>query len=284
MTKTQKVMILAVLASTVCTLPLEAGVISKPVQEVIELIAKKSGGKVLSQALKESAEQAFKKYGDDILKAIKTGGEDALKAGEKYGDDFWKLCKEVPDGAKVLAVNADEMIPLVKKHGIELLEIEAKAPGVGRELVKQFGDDTVKALAKAPVDDLGKLAGLAKRADSPATKKMLLETYQKSSNPSKFLDAITPKKILAAGVTAAIITAAYKVSDAAGDVIRDPETSVLGPLAEPVKYCGWIVGIIVCVLGGLWLYFKLKLNRNIFRELRFFKKLKSHRKSKQEKI
>ena len=143
------------------------------VSEAVEVAAKKSG-RVLAPAAREAAESALSKlvtkYGDDILQSVKMGGLEAIEQGAKYGDDFWALCAKTPAATRALALHADDLIPLTRRIGSEVLEFEVRNPGLTMRVVSEFGDDAVKALANTPPDDVSRLLGYAAKADSPATK------------------------------------------------------------------------------------------------------------------
>ena len=203
-----------------------AKVASKAVEETLEIAAKRSG-KVLSKTTEKKLGvellEFAGKYGDDVIPLVREGGLEVLEQGAKHGDDFWRLCKQVPAASRAMALHADELIPLAKRIGPEVLEIEAKTPGMAARLVREFGDDAVKTLAKHP-DDTTRLVGYAAKADSPETARLLYETYKKSSNPSAFLEHLNWKHIMAAGLSSAAIISAYQISDGVQEGLNNPET------------------------------------------------------------
>ena len=179
------------------------------IRETIEAAAKVSG-KTLTRSAGHSArialEKAMVQYGDDAARIVKAGGLETLQAGTKYGDDFWRLCKKSsPDTIRRFSLHADDWMPHIKRIGDDFIRLEEKAPGLGIKAVQTFGDDAVKIFSQAPADDLSRMIGYAKRAESPAAKKYFLETYKKGG--SKFLDSLNGKKILAGGLSIAAITA-----------------------------------------------------------------------------
>lgn len=197
---------------------LYAGIINatvKTVSETAEFAAKKSG-KALSPAMRKATEKAIEKavvnYGDDVLKTVAHGGLETLEAGAKHGDDFWRLCHTAhPSAVRSLALHADDLMPIAKRLGPEFMTLEGKVPGLGRKAVHLFGDDAAKALAKAPADDISKLIGFAEKADSAKTASLLYKTYQKDGG--RFLKYLDWKTIMASGLTASTIIAAYKISN-----------------------------------------------------------------------
>ncbi|MCX6985549.1 MAG: hypothetical protein NT118_12500 [Lentisphaerae bacterium] len=185
------------------------------IDEAVEVASKVSGKAIGASSRAIVARQlaeATVKYGDDAIKAARNGGLELSEAAAKYGDDVWKYSSQAPSGARALAVRTEELLPLARKIGPEVLEMEAKAPGITKVLAQDFGDDAVRYLAKnAPAEDLTRLAGYARRADSLEAKKLLYETYQKIG--AALFERIEWKTVLASGVSVAMITGAYKVGD-----------------------------------------------------------------------
>lgn len=232
------------------------------IQETIEAAAKVSGKALSSSSGKAAGKiltKVVQKYGDDALKVVKNGGIEAIKQGRKYGDDFWKLAKHAsPQTARSLALHADELMPIAKRIGPQFIHLENKIPGLASKVATEFGDDAVRYLAKnASPNDVSKLLGFAGRADSPATKKLLFESYRKGG--TSILKKLDTKKILALGLTASMITAAYKVSDGIETGIEqvaksNPETfqNVVGNIVLPFQI---LVGILVVLFA--WPLLKL---------------------------
>ncbi len=193
------------------------------IQETIE-IASRVSGKTLNPAARKLATEELEKwaikYGDDAIRATEKGGLELLEAASKYGDDVWHLSSKVPQATRALAVRADELIPMTKRIGTEVLELEARIPGIAEKIVEHFGDDAVKYLAhNVSPEDLTRLTGYAAKADSPATKALLYEKYKEAG--THFLDKLDYKQILAGGLSIAAITAAYEVSK--GERIKSEE-------------------------------------------------------------
>lgn len=191
-----------------------AGPVRAIVSEAIEFAAKRSGkalGPLAKKATGEAIEKACTRYGDDVLKAIKSGGLEAVEQGAKHGDDFWRLCKLNPQAARSLALNADTLIPHAKRIGPEFLQLEGKLPGLALEATKHYGDDAIRTLAKIPKDDAAKLITFAKHADSPKTVSKLFANYSKYG--SKFLKALDAKKIVALGLTGAMLMVSDNICD-----------------------------------------------------------------------
>lgn len=261
-------------------LPAEAGAgkaAAKVVEETIELAAKRSGrvvGKAAESRLGRELVEATLKYGDDVMPLVREGGLEVLEQGAKHGDDFWRLCREVPAGSRALALHADDLMPLARRIGPDVLRLESRAPGLTVRIVEEFGDDAVKTLAKQPPQDVTRLLGYAAKADSPETEKLLYKTYVNSSNPSAFLDHLNWKHIMAGGLTAAMITTAWKTGNAT-ETFAEKVGNATETLASehPDAFTGFFddltlpFKIIVYALGALliWMLFPAaRCFRNLF--------------------
>ena len=245
--------------------PVHAGVTAKVISKTLEAAAKRSG-RVLTKGMKvrlgKTLAQSVAKYGDDILPLVRRGGLEMVEQGAKHGDDFWKLCRAVPGASRSLALHADKLLPLTRRVGPAVLKIEQKTPGLAARVVKEFGDDGAKALANAPAGDLPRLVGFASRADSPATRKLLLDCYRKSAAPGKFLEHLNWKHVMAAGLSAATITAAYKISDGVEEATKKlgqehPEIAreVIKDTLAPFRY---ILYAFVALLAGPFAISRIK--------------------------
>lgn len=207
-----------------------AGAAGKILTETVEIAAKRSG-RALSPTAKAVARRTLadcvRHYGDDALKIASRGGLEAIDCMAKYGDDFIRLTGHSPDAARILALHADELMPLAQRIGPEFMKLETKVPGLGARAVQTFGDDAVPRLAKMSADDAAKVIALGCRADSPQTAKMLLAAAEKTGG--KVLQHLDAKRILAYGLSAAMITGAYKVSGGVAEAVKtSPGTVTVG--------------------------------------------------------
>lgn len=230
--------------------------------EVAGAMAKISGrelaGSAARKALTAQLRTAAAKHGDDIIKAARYGGVELAEAAAKHGDDVWKFAVKCPAGARQLALHTDELLPLARRIGPEVLELEARKPGIARRIFQEFGDDGIRALSKAPAKDLPVLAGYAAKADSPAARSLLLEYYGKTGG--KILKKLNWKTIAASGLSVAVITAAYKTADSAGEALetmaeKNPETikdimtngfnRITAPIVWPLTIFGSAIALVL---------------------------------------
>lgn len=248
-------------AFTLSAVPISAA--RQAAAKAVTLAAKRSN-RTLQPAARVAAEEAackaFAKYGDDVFHVMEKGGLESLKQGERYGKDFWKICSHAPPQAvRSLALHADTLLPLAKRIGPEFLALEGKVPGLGAKCVKLFGEKSAKTLAKASPSEIKQLVGYAQKADSPQTVRLLHEAYEKSNGT--ILKHLSWKQIMAGGLSAGTVIAAYKLS---GGVSKLAETNPsefvrlvtqltwplqLGLLVLVILLC-WELGRIIVRAGG----------------------------------
>lgn len=231
-----------------------ASVVSKVTQEALEATvesaAKKSGRALDSdlarRAAVEQVEGLTRTYGDDVLKLVEDGGLEFVEAVPKYGDEMVKLAsKATPQARRVLALNPEELLPLSRRVGVEALELEAKVPGQASNVFRLFGDDGGKYVAKnVPTEDLPRLIKYGEMADSDATRRALLEAYEKEGK--SLFERIPPKLVLAGGLTAAMLYGVHEASDIARE---NP-----GFLSDIINHATSVGGIVLLVAIVLLLW------------------------------
>lgn len=243
----KKVIVFAALFMFAGTLSMQAVPISpfvKALDEVI-VVASKTSGRVLSPAARKAAEESLemlvKKYGDDVLLTVERGGLEALDLSAKYGDDFLKLCQKVePSAVRFVVLHSDELVPIAKRIGPEFISFNAKHPYTAKEAVKIFGDESVHTLKNVSREDLIKLVGYAKKADSPATASYLYSSFQKSGRA--ILDHLDAKHILAYGLSYGMV----KTAGGVGDAVRTVAEKAPEPIARSAG-----TGIVFCAVSGM---------------------------------
>jgi len=99
----------------------------------------------------------------------------------------------------------------VTKLGAEAVELEVKAPGLTRTVFTVFGDDAARKIATTvPAEDLPRLVSYAERADTPQTRALLLEAYEREGR--SLFERIPAKLVLTGGLTTAMIYGTHRAS------------------------------------------------------------------------
>jgi hypothetical protein len=253
-----------------------SGIVGRPtvVREFVELLAGKSVTKIGSATMRESVETMSRlsaKYGDNVYKVVDDAGFGLLKATSKHGDEVIEIAmKTSPEAAEFLGRNADEMLPHIRRYGVEYLEIEAKSPGMATKAFAIFGDDAGKSVAKAiPAEDLPRFLKYASSADSPKAREALLQAYKKGGRG--FLERLSPKQIMATGLSISMITVAASggvavmdVADGVSDTVTENKdvarTFIIGGWAMIGSVILFIVAILLWRFGLMPWHRKPKQN------------------------
>ena len=238
------------------------------VREFLENLARKETGKVISKGALDVAETTIQKYGktyglEKMMEITTHGGLDIFEAFARHGDDVFKYAAKVsPKGCKALASNADTLLPLAKKIGPEVIELEAKAPGLSNKIFQAFGEQGVRDIAThVPAKDITKLLHFGEMADSKATRELLLDLYKKNG-PSIF-QKIPPGAILATGAAGGMLiisggiatTIITSVGPGIGDSVG-PDTP-----ARVINNAAYVAGAVVLLVALLWVYLRFVLNK-----------------------
>ena len=257
------ILLLGLMIAVSTALPLSAVPVSvtrKAAAKAVSIAAKRSGRALTPAAriaMEEAACKAFAQYGDDVFRVLEKGGLEALKQGERHGKDFWKLCSHAtPQAARSLALHADTLMPIARRVGKDFVTLEGKVPGLGAECMKLFGDQSAKTLAHAPAGEITQLVGYARRADSPQTAKLLHEAYRKSGG--QVLRHLNWKHIMAGGLSAGAVIAAYKLSGGVAELAeKHPESfeRIIDKWTWPIP---WVLLIFLTLLIWPigWIFFR----------------------------
>ena len=224
--------------------------VSQIVREAVEFAFKKSGREVVERTSREAVEQSVEagvaKYGSRAAKAVADGGVELVEAAAKYGDDVMRVAVDAtPAARRALALQPSRMLPLVREFGEEALEIEAKSPGLARRVFTTFGDDGGRQIAKqVPAEDLPRLLTYAEKADTPKTRRLLLDVYAKEG--ATIFEKIPASLVLATGLSTSMLYGTHRATepfDAAGDAIRNsPDLA-----RETTTGFLWVFGVVAVI-------------------------------------
>ncbi|MBT3378618.1 MAG: hypothetical protein HN406_23625 [Lentisphaerae bacterium] len=245
--------------------------------EAIEAAARLSGRHLDDAsrvALRRTVSTATRRHGDDVLLAMRHGGIELAEAAARHGDDVWKWSSRVPGVSRSLALHADNLVPMTRRLGKNVLRLEAKAPGLPRMLATRYSDDIASSFVRSVrPNDATRTAGFLAKADGPATRTLLLRRYRETEG--KILKWLDWKTVMAFGLTAAVVTSAHEVSDGVQEGLKtvsqtSPETfgrtltDTVAPVSKPLGWLGR--GAVVCLVLAIVL--GLRLPSRMIREVR----------------
>jgi hypothetical protein len=231
------------------------------IEETVEHLAKRSGKKVLESASKKTAcetlERLVKTYGDNVLTVVDDAGFKLLEAVPHYGDEVIQLAaKASSQGRRAFAQNIPELLPAVRRVGMDILELEAKAPGLAIRAFNTIGDDAARAVARnIPAEDVPRILRYAEKADSPSTKKLLLETYEKEGK--LLFERIPAKLVLASGLSASMLYGTHQLTNPARAIGNAIDNNFEVADKAVGRFMGWGSMIILFVIVLLFWRFEL---------------------------
>jgi hypothetical protein len=122
-----------------------AGIPSAPARKAAREIVKAFGREAVERAEPRVA-RLVEALGDDAVRALRAAGPAGVSMLERYGAAGARLLSRWgDDGARLLASEGDEAVKLVAKLGDEAAEFMIRHPGVGRELLEEFGEQALRA-------------------------------------------------------------------------------------------------------------------------------------------
>ena len=238
-----------------------AGVVGRVANEVLERTLRqaetKSGRVIADPVAKQDALRALEKIeitlGKDGLKAVEDSGIEILESIPSYGDDLVKLTMQAsPQARRAFAQNVPELLPLVRRVGIEVIELEAKVPGMAQKAFNTFGDDGARKLVNdVPAEDIPRLLKYAEKSDSSETRQVLLKTYSKEGK--SLFERIPAGLVLSTGLTASMLYGTHRVTDPAvalGDAIRNNPKVAHTAIQSFIGYGAMVAFVIIVIL--LW--------------------------------
>lgn len=230
-------------------------------REVLERVliesAERSGSGLLEEGAKKSAietlERLAGRYGDDALKVARDGGIELIKAVPKFGDEVFDIAiKASPEARRAFARDLPGLFPLAKRVGVDALELEARTPGLALKTFSTFGDEGGKIVARSvPSEDVPRLLSYGEKADSKATRDLLIERYGKEGK--SIFERIPSKLVLASGLSASMLYGTHRGTEpfqATGDAIRENDDLAQNAVT---LFC-MIGGVLVLILVALLLW------------------------------
>ena len=236
--------VLSLIALGILQGQLSANPVAKSVfREVLESVIRKEGKSAMSHTGLEAMENTMIRYSsihgpEAITRLTTTGGTNFLRGLEKYKGEFIDLSMKLSDdGVRVLSRKCDHLMPLAKKFGPEIVELEAKAPGVHSLVIKHYGPESLELFArKIPSSDITHLLQLAERAKDKTAKDMIVKTYVREGR--SFFEKIPPKLVIAVGVGGGLVFIAKGVGDGAkavGEGVKDGIEIISHPVGKSLE-------------------------------------------------
>lgn len=226
------------------TLPVPAPAFTgRPALEVIEQLSR-AAGRAPARGAAEALERALVREGDAALEMARRGGLGLPEAAARHGDEVFRYAVRVPEAAPALAARADELLPLARAHGEDLLRLEARVPGLGGDAARLFPQgDALRRLSRLPPDQARDIISYAHHATDAEAPLLLLRAVERGGGA--VLRRLDPKTILALGLSSAMVIGSAGGAVAIGS---SPESfiAMLRSLSLPVAGS---LGLVILAIG-----------------------------------
>lgn len=186
------------------------------IEETLEYAARISGREIGEQAARKSANETLERlakiYGDDVLKVVRDGGLELVESVPRYGDDVIDIAlKASPAARRAFARDLPNLFPIARRVGVDVIELEARTPGLAVKVFTTFGDEGGRIIAKnVPIEDVPRLLSYAEKADTSATRDLLLEVYREEGK--SLFERIPAKLVLATGLSASMLLGTHEIA------------------------------------------------------------------------
>lgn len=258
--------ILLVVLFTPSAIYAQGGLVRKAVTELVEFFAEagaKQSAKELAEiggekTVREVLEKAATQGGDDLVMQVvslgKSSGPRALKALDGDPALMTKALRSLPEGKVADAVieasrQPSLMAKLVRAHGDDVLTASSRHPGIGTQVIEEFGNAGLKATKDLGTDEILVLARTKGLRELPqAAQSKFISLLDRDPR------AVTNLLRLAAGGTAIVLSA---------ELVNNFEDEIFGKDGKPgrltqtmVTY-SWIGGGILAAALAAYAFIKL---------------------------
>jgi hypothetical protein len=144
--------VLIVILSLCCA---QSAAARRVAREVVE-----SFGREAVEAAEPRVARLVEAYGEEAVSVLRKVGPSGVQAMERFGAPSLKiLSRWGDDGIRLLAVEGESAVAAMAKYGDEAVELMIRHPGVGRDLLAQFGGQVLRRpLTTESVVTLNRLA------------------------------------------------------------------------------------------------------------------------------
>ncbi len=217
-------------------------------REVVETF-----GREAVEAAEPRVVRLIEAYGEEAGTVLRRVGPSGISAMERFGAPAMKiLARWGDDGVRLLAVEGESAVAALARYGEEGVELMIRHPGVGRDLLAQFGAQVARTpLRNQSMITLGRLAEPIKASGRSAEILAVVEKYG-----DRACDFLWRNKgtIFAAAILTAFLHDPKPYIDGVKELAVEPATAVARDAAAQTN---WTLVVItgMLILSG-WLGLK----------------------------
>ena len=234
---------------------------SKIPMEISEYIMKNFGKEVAEyggqKAIEKSVKGIVAKYGSNTIPIIKKYGLSGIKFIDDFGEDGIRLLGSKGDKAFVaLKKSGREIIPLANKYGDDVLSVCIKHPGVGENIIKEYGNKGLKIAKNLNTQNIIKILHMKKYINSSNNQaKKIIDIILEYGE--KAVDHLDRHKML----YFVAVPSGYNLTKLGCDFVDNPTKYFSAPINAIIGGSSGERGIIdkILILGTLLIAFRIFL-------------------------
>jgi len=214
-------------------------------REVVE-----SFGREAVEAAEPRVARLIEAYGEEVATVLRKVGPSGVQVVERFGASGLKiLSRWGDDGLRLLAVEGEAAVASMAKYGEEAVELMIRHPGVGRDLLAQFGAQVLRRpLTTESVVALNRLAEPIRNSGRSAEILAVVEKFG-----DRACDFLWRNKgtIFLTAVLTAFLNDPQPYLDGVKQLVVQPATQVAQDAASRTNWTLVVVVAVLVVLGGL---------------------------------
>jgi len=214
-------------------------------REVVEAF-----GREAVEAAEPRIARLVEAYGEEAATVLRKVGPSGVQAMERFGAPGLKiLARWGDDGLRLLALEGEAAVASMARYGEEAVELMIRHPGVGRDLLAQFGGQVLKVPLQT--DSMVTLGRLADRIQSSGRASEIFAVIEKFGD--RACDFLWRNKgtIFLASVLAAFLHDPQPYLDGVKQLVVQPASELAH---EAASRTNWTLVVIVAILiASAWL-------------------------------
>jgi hypothetical protein len=214
-------------------------------REVVE-----SFGREAVEAAEPRVARLVEAYGEEAVTVLRKVGPSGVQAMERFGAPSLRiLSRWGDDGIRLLAVEGESAVAAMTKYGEEAVELMIRHPGVGRDLLAQFGGQILRRpLSTESVIALNRLAEPIRASGRSAEILAVVEKFG-----DRACDFLWRNKgiIFLTSVLAAFLNDPQPYLDGVKQLVVQPATQVARDAAARTNWT--LVVIVTILIVAAWL-------------------------------
>jgi hypothetical protein len=195
-------------------------------------------------------------FGDDAVRALRRAGPAAVPLLEKYGAAGVRvLGKWGDDGLRLLAAEGDEAVEALARYGDGAVEFMVRHPGVGKDLIRHFGADALRA--QASTEGVILLNRLAEPIRASGRAQELLRVVERFGDRACQFLWRNKGTVFAAALLAAFLADPKPYIEGLKELVVEPASSAA---QEAVRRTDWTPVVLAAVILAMapWLIRSLR--------------------------